>query len=120
MAQLKEIEVTNSEQFGKLLPHIDVSPEAKKYILRRSTTAILSRSPKAGRYGYPSDALQVKCERPGDPENYAVIHADGISFYLDRKLTLENYEQLNVWLRRDWLIFRTLKARITLYRRIKV
>lgn len=100
------------------LPIIVVSDDAKKYILKRSTCAILSRSPKAGRYGYPSDALIVKCEKPQNTGDYSLVHAEGINFYLDNRLTLENYEQLNVWIRKEWGLLKSLKSRITLYRRL--
>lgn len=102
------------------LPYISVSPEARRYILQKGGHAILKRSPKAGRQGYPSDALLVSCEIPDQLDSFHRSESDGIVFYLDRKLTVENYEQLNVWLKVQMGIFKLLKARITLYRRIEL
>ena len=108
----------DTESVMSALPYIAVSPEAQKHILKKGGYAILSRSPKAGRQGYPSDSLVVSCIRPEDRSSYHLVESQGITFYLDPKLTVENYEQLNVWLKVQMGIIKQLKARITLYRRI--
>ncbi|MCH8494937.1 MAG: hypothetical protein LAT57_04805 [Balneolales bacterium] len=102
------------------LPFIDVSVEAQKHIKKRGSVAIISRNPKAGRYGYSGDALVIKCSSPEDTARFYKTVSHGITFYLHDALTLENYEQLNVWLRSHYGIFKSLRVRITLYRRFPI
>lgn len=100
------------------LPIIATDKSAKRYILRRGGSAIITRSPKAGKQGYPSDALIVKTEVPKNLSRYEMVKTDDCTFYLDTNLTLRNYEQINVWIAHKWVFFKLLKARITVYRRI--
>lgn len=100
------------------LPFIAISTDAKKYILKKGTSIIITRHRSAGRYGYSGDKLEVLCEQPENNDNFVLIQIEGIDVFLSKTLSIENYEQLNVWMKTQYGILKKITARVTLYRRL--
>jgi hypothetical protein len=100
-----------------LTPFMAISTDAMKHILKKGKAIIITRHRSAGRYGYSGDKLEVICEKPGNTEEYELLHTEGIDIYLSKTITFENYEQVNVWLKTQYGILKKITARVTLYRR---
>lgn len=63
------------------LPFIAISTDAKKYILKKGTSIIITRHRSAGRYGYSGDKLEVLCEQPENNDNFVLIQIEGIDVF---------------------------------------
>lgn len=101
-----------------LLPFVAVSTEAMKQIRKKGNSLTIVRHPSAGRYGYSGDKLDVQVKKPADVNEFVYIEQDGLHIYLSKNLSVENYEQLNIWMKTHFGILKKLSARITLYRRL--
>lgn len=101
-----------------LTPFIVFSTDALKHISKKGSVIIISKHRSAGRYGYSGDKIEVICEAPSNVTNYICVNQDGITIYMNKQLSLENYEQLNIWMKTQFGILKKITARVTLYRRL--
>jgi hypothetical protein len=55
---------------------------------------------------------------PDVPSTSQLIETNGVSIYISSSLSIDKYEQIDVWItRRYWFIVK-IRARITLYKRL--
>ncbi len=99
------------------LPVVSISKKARRHLLRKGAALHISRHPKAGRPGYSPDQLVAYAEIPAHAGECVLLTQNGITVYLDPSLSLDKYEQLDVWTSTRYWVFHTLHARITIYRR---
>ncbi len=100
------------------LPVLSFSKSARRHILKKGGSLHLTRHPRAGRSGYSPDLLLAVPKIPEHASTCTVIVSEGITTYISSSLSVDKYEQLDVWLTRKYLVFTTLRARITLYKRL--
>ncbi len=100
------------------LPVLSFSKIARRHILKKGGSVHLTRHPKAGRTGYSPDLLLAVPEIPDHASSCTVIRTDGITAYISSSLSVDKYEQIDIWLTRRYWFFVTLRARITLYKRL--
>ncbi|MEN9839802.1 MAG: hypothetical protein RL177_1281 [Bacteroidota bacterium] len=100
------------------LPVLSFSKTARRRILKKGGVLHLTRHPKAGRTGYSPDLLLAETEVPEHASTCTVIQTEGITVYISSSLSVDKYEQIDVWLTRAYMVFVTLRARITLYKRL--
>lgn len=63
--------------------------------------------------------LQALAELPDKGLETAIrMEQDGFTFYFDASMTIDKYDQIDLWTIRKYWLFTQLKARITLYRRL--
>ena len=101
-----------------LLPVLSFSKSARRRILNKGGILHLTRHPKAGRSGYSPDLLLAELGIPEHASSSTVIQTQGLTVYISSSLSVDKYEQIDVWLTRKYLFCVTLRARITLYKRL--
>lgn len=100
------------------LPTISFSKSTRRYILKRGGVVYLTRHPKAGRTGYSPDMLRASTDANPDYSSYDLVEANGIKVYISPNLSIDKYEQIDIWITRRYWFIVTLRARITLYKRL--
>ena len=100
------------------LPVLSFSKPARRRVLNKGGILHLTRHPKAGRTGYSPDLLLAETEIPEHASSCTVIQTQGMTVYISSSLSVDKYEQIDVWLTRKYMVFVTLRARITLYKRL--
>lgn len=101
-----------------LLPVLSFSKSARRRVLKKGGILHLTRHPKAGRSGYSPDLLLAELGIPEHASSCTVIQTQGITVYISSSLSVDKYEQVDIWLTRTYFVFVTLRARITLYKRL--
>lgn len=100
------------------LPVLSFSKSARRRILGKGRVLHLTRHPKAGHSGYSPDLLLAETKIPDHASTCTVIRTEGMTVYISASLSVDKYEQIDVWLTRKYLVCVTLRARITLYKRL--
>lgn len=100
------------------LPVLSFSKPARRRVLNKGGSLHLTRHPKAGRTGYSPDLLLAEIGVPEHASSCTVIQTQGMTVYISSSLSVDKYEQIDVWLTRKYMVFATLRARITLYKRL--
>lgn len=107
-----------SDSNMKVTPFVVFSTDALKQIIKKGNVVTISRHRSAGRYGYSGDKLEAISERPQNLEDYISLKQEDVTIYLSKALSVENYEQMNVWIKTQYGFLKKLTARVTLYRRL--
>jgi hypothetical protein len=98
-------------------PVISFTKQAKRHLRAKGATVYLRRHPKAGQSGYSPDTLIASTDLPGGyPECLNTIQ-DGITVYFDQDLSIDKFDQIDIWTITKYWFLPVLKARITLYKR---